>query len=339
MKPASRGSSVGRVAAMMRSHGSRKISVIISTYNNPQSLRMCLLGMRHQTRPPDQIIIADDGSRPDTAAVLREPIFADLPLESVWHPDDGWRKCRILNLAITFAAGDYLIFSDGDTIPRKDFVASHLRYARRRTFLSGSCVNIPQPVFHQFRDAEIISNAVFDVSHLKQFWPQIREHTLKLSPGILESPLNYLTWRYCVLRGANFSAWREDLVRVNGFNEKLVYGSEDRELGVRLRNSGVASRWLKYSLVQLHLDHSRSGYLNHEIANRQRWEFRKLFFTGKSRADEGLAHSRERCGLGGDPSYTHEVVSSPTRSLPLRPFPATHPFDDVAAVTPSARAA
>ena len=324
---------------MVSSHGSQKLSVIISTYNNPQSLRMCLLGMLHQTRPPDQIIIADDGSRPDTAAVLREPIFADLPLESVWHPDDGWRKCRILNLAITFAAGDYLIFSDGDTIPRKDFVASHLRYARRRTFLSGSCVNIPQPVFHQFRDAEIISNAVFDVSHLKQFWPQIREHTLKLSPGILESPLNYLTWRYCVLRGANFSAWREDLVRVNGFNETFVYGSEDRELGVRLRNSGVASRWLKYSLVQLHLDHSRSGYLDHEIANRQRWEFRKLFFTGKSRAEQGLAASRERCGLGGDPSYRHEVVSRAGRTLPVLPFSATRPRDDVATVKPSSRAA
>ena len=324
---------------MVRPHGSQKISVIISTYNNPQSLRMCLLGIRHQTRPPDQIIIADDGSTPDTAAVLREPIFADLPMEHVWHPDDGWRKCRILNLAITYSAADYLIFCDGDTIPRKDFVASHLRYARRRTFLSGSCVNIPQPVFHQFQDAEIISNAVFDVDHLSQLWPPIKNSSLKLVPGILESPLNYLTWRYCVLRGANFSAWREDLVRVNGFNETFVYGSEDRELGVRLRNSGVASRWLKYSLVQLHLDHSRSGYLDHEIANRQRWEFRKLFFTGKSRAERGLAESRERCGLGGNPFYRHEVVNRATRQPQMLPFPATRPRDDVATVKPSSRAA
>ena len=183
MNPSDRGSSVGRVAAMVRPHGSQKISVIISTYNNPQSLRMCLLGIRHQTRPPDQIIIADDGSTPDTAAVLREPIFADLPMEHVWHPDDGWRKCRILNLAITYSAADYLIFCDGDTIPRKDFVASHLRYARRRTFLSGSCVNIPQPVFHQFQDAEIISNAVFDVDHLSQLWTPIKKILPQVNAG------------------------------------------------------------------------------------------------------------------------------------------------------------
>jgi len=296
----------------------KKISVIISTYNNPQSLRMCLLGMLVQTHRPDQIIIADDGSADETASLLREPSFAGLPLEQVWHADIGWRKCRILNLAISHATGDYLIFCDGDTIPRADFVSSHLRHATARTFLSGSCINVPQVVHRDFTDTEIVENRVFSPEHLSRSWPEANKHRLKLRPGVLEPSLNLLSWRYCVLRGANFSAWRKDLVRVNGFHEHFVYGSEDRELGVRLRNSGVASRWLKFSLVQLHLDHSRAGYLDHQIANRQRWEFRKLFFTGKRRAEAGLAETRERGDTEVGGPYRHSFIN-PTAAQQASP--------------------
>lgn len=292
-------------------------TVLISTYNNPRSLRLCLLGMLNQKTPPDQIIVADDGSTPETAAILHDPMFADLPLEWVWHPDNGWQKCAILNLAMSYATGEYLIFCDGDTIPRQDFVAAHLRNARRQTFLSGGCVNIPATVHQSFTATDVTENAVFTAKFLAQSWPAAERHRRKPNPGPLETPLNLLTWRYCVLRGANFSAWRKDLEQVNGFNEALVYGSEDRELGVRLRNSGVASRWLRYSLVQLHLDHAREGYLDHGRARQQRWQFRKLFFAGGSRIEPGLDTARERSDAGGTPGHRHRVIAGTTRQLAL----------------------
>ena len=91
---------------------------------------MCLLGMLSQTIPPDQIIIADDGSRQADYVFLHETPFSSLPIDTVWHPDRGWQKNTILNLAVRHCHGDYLIFCDGDTIPRRDFVESHLKPAR-----------------------------------------------------------------------------------------------------------------------------------------------------------------------------------------------------------------
>ena len=68
------------------------VSVVISTFNNPTGLRMCLLGMLSQTIPPDQIIIADDGSRQADYVFLHETPFSSLPIDTVWHPDRGWQK-------------------------------------------------------------------------------------------------------------------------------------------------------------------------------------------------------------------------------------------------------
>ncbi len=322
-----------------RKDTAEKTTVIISTYNNPASLRMCLLGMLSQTVQPSQIIIADDGSSPETATILRDSIFAGLPLESVWHPDHGWRKCRILNLAITHAKGDYLIFFDGDTIPRSDLIASHLKHSRKRMFLSGGCVNIPKSVYLGFSDAEIIDNTVFQPEHLLLSWPDAKKHFLRLRPGILEPQLNLLTWRHCVLRGANFSAWREDLVRVNGFNEDFGYGSDDRELGVRLKNSGISSRWLKFSLVQLHLDHSRSGYLNHGVANKQRWEFRKLFLTQKSLAEKGLTYNKSWSHSDATSFYRHTAICEETGPSGLLAFPERRSDSQIEATSLITRAA
>ena len=130
------------------------VSVVISTYNNPVGLRMCLLGMLSQTVLPDQIIIADDGSRRSNYSFLNEKLFSSLPIDIVWHPDHGWQKNTILNLAVRHCRGNYLIFSDGDTIPRKDFVESHLNNARPKTFLSGAGIDVPKHVHKTFTDVK-----------------------------------------------------------------------------------------------------------------------------------------------------------------------------------------
>ena len=263
------------------------VSLIISTYNDPSSLRRCLLGFSVQTRPADQIIVSDDGSRPDTLNMLRSPDFSGLPIEHVWHQDAGWRKQRILNLSLNHCTGDYVVFCDGDSIPRRDFIEAHLRHSRPRTFLSGSMIDIPMDVHPRFTDHDIRTNSVFSADFLASRWPGAARHRLRLHPGRLETPLNVLTWRYCTLRGSNASAWRSDLLAVNGFDETFSYGSEDRELGVRLRNAGVSSRWLKYSLVQLHLGHPRGAHDPQRI-RQQRQRFRARFFTGVSRIESGV---------------------------------------------------
>ena len=302
------------------------VSVVISTYNNPHGLRMCLLGMLSQTICPDQIIIADDGSTQTGYRFLKETPFSSLPIDTVWHPDRGWQKNTILNLALRHCRGDYLIFLDGDTIPRRDFVESHLNNARKKTFLSGAGIEVPKHVHQSFTDSQITGNMVFRPSFLAHVWPEVRKHSLRFNPRGLEKLLNVITWRYCVLRGANFSLWRSDIEAVNGFNESYGYGSEDRELGVRLRNNGVASRWLKFSLIQLHLSHEK-GYINPKLLRQQRWKIRKLFFTRQARVSQGIATACERSLATAERKYTYTPATVVFKGPSLLRFTPREPTE------------
>jgi glycosyltransferase involved in cell wall biosynthesis len=107
---------------------SMKLSVIISTYNAEEWLHKVLLGYAIQTLQDFEIIVADDGSTTKTKEVIQQ--FQDKfkhPILHVWHEDEGFRKCKILNKAIVQSSADYLLFTDGDCIPRNDFVANHLK--------------------------------------------------------------------------------------------------------------------------------------------------------------------------------------------------------------------
>ena len=85
-----------------------------------------LWGFDAQTDHNFEIVIADDGSREDTRQLIERFARAtDRPIQHIWQADDGFQKCRILNKAIIAARGDYLILTDGDCIPRKDFVSVH----------------------------------------------------------------------------------------------------------------------------------------------------------------------------------------------------------------------
>jgi glycosyltransferase involved in cell wall biosynthesis len=263
-----------------------RTSVVISTYNSPESLRKCLLSLGVQTRQPDEIIIADDGSADETRRVI-DSFRPDLPnLQHVWHEDRGWTKPVILNLALARSTADYVIFCDGDCVLRADFVESHCRHARPRCFLSSSPIDVRAAVHAKFRDEDILSNRVFQFDFLEKYGGVHAKFRLSLHPGRWEPLLNLVTYRYCVFRGSNASAWLTDILSVNGFDETFKYGSDDREFGARLRNAGVAFKWLKYSLVQLHLGHKKGYDPQQRHENRRR--FRKLFFSGKTRIEPGI---------------------------------------------------
>src|SRR6476619_1563465 len=114
-----------------------RVSVIITTYNQPEQLEKVMWGYAGQRGAKFELIIADDGSSPATTEVIdRVAAQSGLDVLHIWHEDSGFRKTEILNRAIVAAQEEYLIFSDGDCIPRDDFVATHARLARPGCFLS-----------------------------------------------------------------------------------------------------------------------------------------------------------------------------------------------------------
>lgn len=235
----------------------KTIGVIISTYNNPEWLEKTLIGYMNQERRADEIIIADDGSGPDTRSLI-EKYKAVLPIKHVWHPDEGFRKTRILNRALTSATSDYLIFTDQDCVPRNDFVAAHLQAAQRGRFLSGGYFKLPMDISRLLSPDDIASGRAFSLRWLRS---KGLKNTFKctklLNRKWFAAFMNTITPARASWNGCNSSGWRADMLAVNGFNELMQYGGEDREFGERLVNMGIHPRQMRYSLIVVHLDHGR----------------------------------------------------------------------------------
>ena len=253
------------------SHQPRQVSVVISTYNSPEWLNRTLCGYACQTADPFEVVIADDGSGEETRRIVDAFRSQDrFRIRHVWHEDDGFRKCRILNQAIMASSGDYLIFTDGDCVPRADLVSCHINHAQPACFLSGGYYKLPMDVSHQITPQAIESQQAFSIQWLRQAGLPFSHRLLKLhAPGKLTRFLNAVTTTKPSWNGHNASGWKRDLVAAGGFDERMRYGGEDRELGERLENAGIVGKQIRYSAVCVHLDHAR-GYVNQADLQRNR---------------------------------------------------------------------
>lgn len=232
------------------------IGVIISTYNQPRWLEKTLWGYVYQTMPPSEIIIADDGSDSKTAEVI-ESFARKLPIRHVWQEHNGFGKSGILNKATSAATADYLIFSDQDCIPRADFVETHYNMARTGQYLSGGAVRLTRDVSEALREEDIKSGNAFGIRWLNRKGQRRTLKLAKLIGGRFGRIMNILTTARSTWNGCNSSGWRKDMIDVNGHNEEMHYGGQDREFGYRLRNLGITAKQVRYSAIVIHLDHDR----------------------------------------------------------------------------------
>jgi glycosyltransferase involved in cell wall biosynthesis len=239
------------------------VTVVLSTYNMPQWLEKSLWGYVYQQNNQFDIIVADDGSDRRTADLIEQfRRDTSLRLQHVWHEDDGFRKCAILNRAIEVARGDYLIFSDGDCIPRPDFIESHRRAAAPGHFLSGGYYKLPMSLSQLISEPDIASGNAFSLAWLRANGLPLSPRLIRLGArGLSARLLNRLTPTRPTWNGNNSSGWSTDIRSANGFDERMRYGGEDRELGERLENAGIRGIQIRYQSVCLHLDHAR-GYVN-----------------------------------------------------------------------------
>jgi glycosyltransferase involved in cell wall biosynthesis len=266
------------------------ISVILSTYNEPLWLEKSLWGYACQSHRDFELVIADDGSDSATAETIRR-IGKEMPMriKHVWHDDDGFRKCTILNRAIESAAGDYLVFSDGDCIPRSDFVRQHYSAAETGRFLSGGYLKLPLSTSRQLSREDVTDGRAFRYRWLRQAGLRPTHRMLRLIAGDTTARiLNRLTSTRPTWNGHNASGWTDDIRRAGGFDERMRYGGEDRELGERLENSGIRGKQVRYQAVCLHLDHDR-GYVREADWQRNRMIRDATIRLGRTRTEHGIA--------------------------------------------------
>jgi glycosyltransferase involved in cell wall biosynthesis len=238
-----------------------KVSVIISTYNAPDWLEKVLWGYTCQNYRDFEIIIADDGSGDDTKALIKSfQNNTGLEIYHVWHEDQGYRRQIILNQAILAAHTEYVIFTDGDCIPRNDFVSTHVTQAEKGFFLSGGYCKMPMTISKVITKENILNRQSFDLRWLRAYGPVGLSQSRKLfAKGKLANLLDMVTPAKPTFNNCNSSAWKADLLAVNGYDERMQYGGSDREIGERLVNYGILGKQIRHRAIVLHLDHTR-GY-------------------------------------------------------------------------------
>jgi glycosyltransferase involved in cell wall biosynthesis len=264
------------------------VAVIVTTYNRPDALEAVLEGYFEQDRLDFELLVADDGSRPDTSAlVAQHAARAPFPLQHVWQEDQGFRAGAARNRALARTRAGYVIFTDGDCVPSRFFVSQHLALAQPGFFLAGSRILLSEAY-----TARVLAEGLRVHRHSRLDWLAAwlrgdvnRALPLFAAPDGAFRRLQPLKWEG--VKTCNFSAWRQDIVRVNGFDERYSgWGLEDSDLVIRLLHAGVRHKSARLATPVFHLWHRENE--RSQLAENQR------------RLDELLGSRREAALVGLD---------------------------------------
>jgi glycosyltransferase involved in cell wall biosynthesis len=264
------------------------ISIVVTTYEREDALDAVLRSLAGQSDRDFEVIVADDGSGPATAALVegwRPRLGA--PLSHVWHEHRDFRAGEIRNRAVLASRGRYVVFLDGDCLVRPDFVAMHRRLAERGWFVTGNRALLSPE----------LTRSVMTEGHEAERWPLTRWLGHRLSgrlnriAALLHIPLGPLrklrpkAWQGA--RSCNLAVWRDDLDAVDGFDAAFSgWGKEDSDLLVRLLHAGLRRKDGAFATGVLHLWHppaDRARLPENEAM------LERVIASGRMRAERGMS--------------------------------------------------
>jgi glycosyltransferase involved in cell wall biosynthesis len=269
-------------------HDVELISVIVTTYNREDALDAALRALAHQSDRNFEIIIADDGSRPETARVIESwKSRLPMPLKCVRHEHRGFRGGEIRNRGIRASTGELCIFLDGDCLAAADFIAAHRRLAEPGWFVTGNRILLSRQLTNSVL-AERLAAETWNFAALLR--ERLRGGVNRLLPT-LRLPLGPLrklhgeSWEGA--HTCNLAVARRDLDRIDGFDSAYTgWGLEDSDLVVRLLHAGVRRKDGRFATGVLHLWHPQNDRLQLP-ANRVRLE--EVIGDDRVRALRGLS--------------------------------------------------
>jgi glycosyltransferase involved in cell wall biosynthesis len=228
-----------------------RLALVISTYERADALSAVLHGVARQRAAPDEIVIADDGSGTATRDLITSfTRRSKVSVRVVSQPHEGFRLTRLRNLAIAASTADYLVFIDGDMLLHEAFVADHRRMARAGHFTQGVRVRADEAL-----TARLIGDPAMPLGPASRGLGFLRRLYL-LRSHRMAAACRTLANGFIAIKGCNQAFWRDDLVRVNGFNEAIQgWGPEDKELCARLVHAGIERQTLLFGGIAIHLHH------------------------------------------------------------------------------------
>lgn len=273
-------------------------SLIITTYNKPEYLKLALATASRQTFKPREIIVADDGSGEETRDVVREARRnANVPIAHVWQPDEGFRLNRSRNNAIAVATGEYIVLLDGDCFVESHFIEDHARAARKGQYVAATRTHLSnrrRDYILRTGDARVglltpgASKRLHTIRSrlLSAIFSETGDANERISPVERRG-----------VAGANLAFWREDALRVNGFDERFEgYGGDDVEFADRLSRSGARRLLLRHLATARHFAHGNRPHEMREIMKKYReWTESNVFRVPDGFGlDRALARGAER---------------------------------------------
>lgn len=231
-----------------------EISVILAYYNNLVNLELMLKGFQKQTFKDFEVIVAEDDHNPETESFLSTcRNLYKFPIIHVNQEEKkGFRKTTMLNKAIRISTGETLVFIDGDCLPHKNYLKQHQKQSERGVYHYGRRVLLGEKFSGQIRRRKSLSfpglfQLLFSDSSLVKegvYWPLFGLHagTRKLS-------------------GCNWSIRKDDILRVNGFDEDYVRPGvgEDFDVEWRLEAAGLRKRSIRNKANVFHLYHLKNS--------------------------------------------------------------------------------
>jgi GT2 family glycosyltransferase len=262
------------------------ISIVVTTYNRSDALALVLAGLKAQSDPYFEIVIADDGSTADHRKSVHDAALRlGLTVNHLWHPDVGFTASQVRNLGVAAAQGTYIVFLDGDCVPEIDFVAQHRKLRQVDHFVNGSRVLLAPQLTTQ-----ILTSQNCPAGQSAGYWlrQRLQGQASKLT-GLLRVPDGdyrcQRAFRWRGIRSCNLAVWRADYERVNGFDETFVgWGHEDADFVLRLHNAGLVRKNGFCSTEVLHLWHRESNR-SQEGVNADK--VRERIASGQTRATLG----------------------------------------------------
>ena len=264
-----------------------RTAVIVTTYNRPDALAAVLAGYQAQRDAEFELLIADDGSTDDTRRMVEAfKSRARRPVTHVWQEDRGFRAAAIRNRALAATGAEYILFSDGDCVPARRFVAQHQRLAERGWFVAGNRVLLSADFTRRvLRDKLMVhewSGAQWFAAWLKRDinrWLPLAT----LPDGFRKSAPR----RWEGVKTCNLAAWRDDLLSVNGLDETYAgWGLEDSDLVIRLLHAGVRQKSARFAAPVFHLWHAEND--RSRLAENQR-RLDALIDSQRSAAELGVS--------------------------------------------------
>ena len=235
------------------------ISVIVATYNRPDTLAAVLRSLEGQTDRNFEVVVADDGSNETTGSLIAEYARKmTVPVKHAWHPDTGFRLAEIRNRAIRISAGDYCVFLDGDCIARPNFVAAHRSLMEPGWFVTGNRMLLSEELTQQILERNLTPE---NWGFFKWLFVRMRGGVNRLTPllRIANVPRKRHARRWRGARGSNMAFWKCDLEAVDGFDSAFTgWGREDSDIFIRMIRSGVLRKDGRFATAVLHLWHKEA---------------------------------------------------------------------------------